>query len=147
MRLNLPKRHVRLSSFLIKSGEHLVRKNSFLLCQACTPVGFGRFFSGEKYSCNFNCIFVKKIRPCFSLKGVMALPCRGRVLVGFLCGTLKKEKGPRTGPLQTAKNKILNYFFPYFFWNFSTRPAVSTNSFLPVKNGCEAELTSTLITG
>lgn len=32
------------------------------------------------------------------------------------------------------------FFFPYplfwyFFWNFSTRPVVSTNFILPVKNG------------
>jgi hypothetical protein len=28
-----------------------------------------------------------------------------------------------------------HYFFAYFFLNLSMRPAVSTNTFLPVKNG------------
>src|SRR5947208_16137059 len=31
----------------------------------------------------------------------------------------------------------------YFFWNFSTRPVVSTNFILPVKNGWHAEQIST----
>src|SRR5437868_10750921 len=33
----------------------------------------------------------------------------------------------------------------YFFWNFSTRPVVSTNFILPVKNGWHAEQISTLM--
>src|ERR1700741_3056361 len=33
----------------------------------------------------------------------------------------------------------------YFFWNFSTRPVVSTNFILPVKNGWQAEQISTLM--
>src|SRR5262245_18055390 len=36
---------------------------------------------------------------------------------------------------------------PYFFWNFSTRPVVSMNFILPVKNGCEALEMSSLTTG
>jgi len=36
---------------------------------------------------------------------------------------------------------------PYFRWNFSTRPAVSTNLTLPVKNGWQAEQISTWILG
>src|SRR5262245_44252029 len=34
---------------------------------------------------------------------------------------------------------------PNFFWNFSTRPVVSTNFILPVKNGWHAEQISTLM--
>ena len=33
----------------------------------------------------------------------------------------------------------------YFFWNFSTRPVVSTNFILPVKNGWQAEQISTVM--
>ena len=33
----------------------------------------------------------------------------------------------------------------YFFWNFSTRPVVSTNFILPVKNGWHAEQISTVM--
>jgi hypothetical protein len=33
----------------------------------------------------------------------------------------------------------------YFFWNFSTRPVVSTNYILPVKNGWQAEQISTVM--
>src|SRR5262245_5134359 len=33
----------------------------------------------------------------------------------------------------------------YFFWNFSTRPVVSTYFILPVKNGWQAEQISTLM--
>src|ERR1019366_1022640 len=33
----------------------------------------------------------------------------------------------------------------YFFWNFSTRPVVSTNFILPVKNGWHAEQISVLM--
>src|ERR1041385_5797778 len=33
----------------------------------------------------------------------------------------------------------------YFFWNFSTRPVVSTNFILPVKNGWHCEQISTLM--
>src|SRR5437763_16507138 len=35
----------------------------------------------------------------------------------------------------------------YFFWNFSTRPVVSTNFILPVKNGCDALEMSSVISG
>src|SRR5262249_31281780 len=40
----------------------------------------------------------------------------------------------------------LRLFQLYFFWNFSTRPVVSTNFLLPVKNGWHAEQISTLMT-
>src|SRR4051794_19301612 len=33
----------------------------------------------------------------------------------------------------------------YFFWNFSTRPVVSMNFILPVKNGWQAEQISTVM--
>src|ERR1700730_8291858 len=33
----------------------------------------------------------------------------------------------------------------YFFWNFSTRPVVSTNFILPVKKGWQAEQISTVM--
>src|SRR5205085_7172075 len=33
----------------------------------------------------------------------------------------------------------------YFFWNFSTRPVVSTYFILPVKNGWQAEQISTVM--
>src|SRR5436305_7762678 len=33
----------------------------------------------------------------------------------------------------------------YFFWNFSTRPVVSKNFILPVKNGWQAEQISTVM--
>src|SRR6266496_2209180 len=33
----------------------------------------------------------------------------------------------------------------YFFWNFSTRPVVSTNFILPVKNGWHAEQISVVM--
>jgi hypothetical protein len=48
-----------------------------------------------------------------------------------------KIKKPRRGGAFTfLHEKKKNYaFFWYLFLNFSTRPAVSTNIFLPVKKG------------
>jgi hypothetical protein len=67
---------------------------------------------------------------------------------------LNKEALPNKKALLVFSGRPMKYsspgqedFFPYFRWNFSTLPAVSTNNFLPVKKGCDAELTSTLING
>lgn len=66
-----------------------------------------------------------------------------------ICACAFQIKSPAWGRAFTfLHEKKKNYaFFWYLFLNFSTRPAVSTNIFLPVKNGCDAELTSTLMTG
>jgi hypothetical protein len=60
-----------------------------------------------------------------------------------------KKKKPGTTGLNSFRNKE-NYsdsFLPYFLLNFSTRPAVSNNFCLPVKNGCEALEISSLTSG
>src|SRR5436190_24258980 len=44
-----------------------------------------------------------------------------------------------------ASSAFLRLSQLYFFWNFSTRPVVSTNFILPVKNGWHAEQISTLM--
>ena len=47
-----------------------------------------------------------------------------------------KKSPTKVGRLAFLHEKKKNYaFFWYLFLNFSTRPAVSTNIFLPVKNG------------
>src|SRR5260221_7203382 len=44
-----------------------------------------------------------------------------------------------------ASSAFLRLAQLYFFWNFSTRPVVSTNFILPVKNGWQAEQISTVM--
>ena len=39
------------------------------------------------------------------------------------------------------------HFFPYFFLNRPMRPSVSRTGCFPVKNGCDADDISTLISG
>lgn len=39
------------------------------------------------------------------------------------------------------------YFLAYFLLNLSIRPAVSTNTFLPVKNGCDVLEISSFTSG
>jgi hypothetical protein len=39
--------------------------------------------------------------------------------------------------------EAFSFLLPYFFWNRSTRPAVSTSFCLPVKNGWQFEQIST----
>src|SRR5258707_14946505 len=62
----------------------------------------------------------------------------------------------RLDSIKNQKSQIKNYFVAgssaflrlsqlYFFWNFSTRPVVSTNFILPVKKGWQAEQISTVI--
>src|SRR6266404_6057933 len=52
-----------------------------------------------------------------------------------------------TGFCSAASSFFWRLSQPYFFWNFSTRPVVSMNFILPVKNGCEALEMSRRTTG
>src|SRR5262249_6089039 len=70
----------------------------------------------------------------------------------------KRQKDARTHPFAStwergyfasaagfASSAFLRLSQLYFFWNFSTRPVVSTNFILPVKNGWHAEQISVLM--
>src|SRR5436190_4474872 len=54
----------------------------------------------------------------------------------------------RSGEVYLAPSASPGFLRPaqlYFFWNFSTRPVVSMNFILPVKNGWQAEQISTVM--
>src|SRR5882724_9369171 len=53
----------------------------------------------------------------------------------------------RDGPRFSAGHHRHVHFLPYFFLNQAMRPSVSRTGCFPVKNGCDADDISTLISG